>query len=70
MIAYYLKVKVLELLMFLNQVSLQDYQEERRYFARNQVQTIKKMQEYMTADLRNHYTLQELSENLKFLLPQ
>ena len=26
MIAYYLKVKVLELLMFLNQVSLQDYQ--------------------------------------------
>ena len=43
MIAYYLKVKVLELLMFLNQVSLQDYQEERRYFARNQVQTIKKV---------------------------
>ena len=40
MIVYYLKVKVLELLMFLNQVSLQDYQEERRYFARNQVQTI------------------------------
>ena len=67
MIAYYLKVKVLELLMFLNQVSLQDYQEERRYFARNQVQTIKKMQEYMTADLRNHYTLQELSE--KFEIP-
>ena len=67
MIAYYLKVKVLELLMFLNQVSLQDYQEERRYFARNQVQTIKKVQEYMTADLRNHYTLQELSE--KFEIP-
>ena len=45
MIAYYLKVKVLELLMFPNQVSLQDYQEERRYFARNQVQTIKKVHE-------------------------
>ena len=34
---------------------------------RNQVQTIKKVQEYMTADLRNHYTLQELSE--KFEIP-
>ncbi len=67
MIAYYLKVKVLELLMFLNQVSLQDYQEERRYFARNQVQTIKKMQEYMTADLHNHYTYRSYQKNLKFL---
>lgn len=67
MIAYYLKVKVLELLMFLNHVSVQDYQEERRYFARNQVQKVKKIQTYMTADLRNHYTLQELSE--KFEIP-
>ena len=38
-----------------------------RWAMRNQVQTIKKMQEYMTADLRNHYTLQELSE--KFEIP-
>ena len=54
MIAYYLKVKVLELLMFLNQVSLQECQEEQRYFAKNQVQTVKKIQAYMTANLRNH----------------
>jgi len=67
MIAYYLKVKVLELLMFLNHASLQDYQEKRRYFARNQVQTVKKIQACMTANLRNHYTLQELSE--KFEIP-
>ena len=34
---------------------------ERQYYF------IKKVQEYMTADLRNHYTLQELSE--KFEIP-
>lgn len=62
MIAYYLKVKVLELLMFLNHVSLCNYQEERRYFSKNQVQTVKHIQSHMTDDLRRHYTLQELSE--------
>lgn len=67
MIAYYLKIKVLELLMFLNHVSVADCQEERRYFAKNQVQTIKRIQAYMTADLKRHYTLQELSA--KFEIP-
>ncbi|MDD3361772.1 MAG: AraC family transcriptional regulator [Hespellia sp.] len=67
MIAYYLKVKVLELLMFLNNVSLSEYQEEHRYFSKNQVQIIKKMQVYMISDLRKHHTLNELSE--KFSIP-
>jgi AraC-like DNA-binding protein len=68
MISYYLKVKVLELLMFLNHVSIQDYQREKRYFPKNQVQTIRKIQEYITANLCNHYTLQELSEKFKIPL--
>ncbi|WP_077612810.1 helix-turn-helix domain-containing protein [Clostridium sp. Marseille-P2415] len=68
MIAYYLKVKVLELLMFLNHMSVDDCQKERRYFARNQVQIIKQIQAYMTANLKRHYTLQELSDKFKIPL--
>ena len=45
-----------------------DYPSEKLsdYFGAHVFHT-KKMQEYMTADLRNHYTLQELSE--KFEIP-
>jgi len=58
MIAHYLKVKVLELLMFLNDVQVGEYQEERRYFSKNQV---------LISDLQRRYTLQELSK--KFAIP-
>ena len=67
MIAHYLKVKVLELPMFLNDVQVDEYPEERRYFSRNQVQVVKQIQAYMTADLQKHYTLQEISK--KFDIP-
>lgn len=67
MIAHYLKVKVLELLMFLNDVQAGEYQEERRYFSKNQVQVVKQMQAYMVTNLQRHYTLQELSK--KFDIP-
>lgn len=61
MIAYYLKIKVLELLMFLSKVPVGEYRQERRYFAKNQVKIIKKMEAFMTGNLKKHYTLQELS---------
>lgn len=67
MIVHYLKVKVLELLIYLNDIPIGKYQEEKRHFLRNQVQTIKKMQRYMTENLDKHFTLQELSE--KFEIP-
>lgn len=67
MAARYLKVKVLELFMFLNDVQVDEYPEERRYFSKNQVQVIKQMQKYMTSDLQIHHTLQELSK--KFDIP-
>lgn len=67
MIAHYLKVKVLELLMFLNDVEAGEYQEERRYFSKNQVQVVKQIQKYMVTNLQRHYTLQELSK--KFDIP-
>ena len=68
MIAYYLKIKILELLMFLNQVSLEDYKKERRYFAGHQVRTIKEIHAYMTTNLCRHYTLQELSDTFNIPL--
>ena len=67
MTAQYLKVKVLELLMFLNDIHTGEYQEERRYFSKNQVQVVKHMQAYMVTNLQRHYTLQELSK--KFDIP-
>lgn len=66
-IAHYLKVKVLELLMFLNDIQVEEYPKERRYFSKNQVHVVKKMQAYMTTDLQRHCTLKELSE--KFDIP-
>ncbi len=67
MTSHYLKAKILELLMYLNDASDNEYSEERRYFSRGQVQTIKAIQAYMTCDLEQHYTLQQLSD--KFEIP-
>lgn len=67
MISYYPKVKVLELLMFLNNLSLKDCKNERK-FAGSQVLTIKEIQAYMTANLNHRYTLKELSEKFNIAL--
>lgn len=57
----YFKLKVLELLLFLDALELPADQEERPYFYRSQVEKIKAIQAYMTADVQRHYTLEELS---------
>ena len=61
MIAHNLKVKVLELFMHLNDIKMDEYKQEKRYFSKSQVKIIKQMQSYMTENLQNHYTLKELS---------
>lgn len=66
-IAYYLKIKVLELLLFLSEFSADDFKEEQRYFTKNQVQIVKDIQNFMVSNLEKHYTLKELSE--KFAIP-
>lgn len=62
MASHYLKVKVLELLMYLNDTPVADYPRERRYFSKNQIQTIRQMEAYMKEHLNRHDTLKELSE--------
>ncbi|MEA4891820.1 MAG: AraC family transcriptional regulator [Peptococcaceae bacterium] len=57
----YFKLKVLELLLFLDTLEIPADQGDRPYFYKSQVEKIKALQAYMTADVQNHYTLEELS---------
>lgn len=62
MIAHYLKVKVLELLMYLNDIEVDEYIREKRYFSNNQVKIIKEIHDFMIKNISHHYTLNELSD--------
>ena len=58
----YFKIKVLELLLYLEAIELPQQREERPYFYKSQVEKIKAIQRQMTEHLEHHYTLEELSE--------
>lgn len=64
---YYFKIKVLELLFFLHSANPSEYKRERRYFYKNQVQTIKEIHAYLVENLGQHLTLDELSQ--QFSIP-
>jgi len=57
----YFKLKVLELLLFLDALELPADREERPYFYKSQVEKIKAIQAYMTVNVQSHDTLKELS---------
>ncbi len=61
----YLSIKILELLLFLD--SVKPEKENRLYFRKTQIDTIKSIEKYVTEDLRRSVTLVELSE--KFCVP-
>lgn len=60
----YHKVKVLELLLFLNGLEYKGESEERRYFSRSQVTAAKEAKEYLLAHLDEHITITELADML------
>lgn len=62
----YLKIKVLELLLFLETLETAAGSEERPYFYKTQVDKIKDIAALMTDDLEHWYTIQELSEKFEF----
>lgn len=64
----YFKLKVLELLLYLEALELLDRKEERPYFYKGQVEKIKAMQILMTSDLTQKYTIEELSEQFDIAL--
>ncbi|WP_304942252.1 helix-turn-helix domain-containing protein [Vallitalea guaymasensis] len=63
----YIKIKVIELLMFLNIIDIESQQKQYQYFYKAQVDTIKEMRNYLTNRLHKRFTLSELSQ--KFHIP-
>lgn len=59
--AHYLKAKVLELLMLLNDLPQESFSEKRQFFFRSQVTAVRAIHDAMIQDLSHHYTLAELS---------
>ena len=64
----YFKIKVLELLLYLDALDLSGHIEERPYFYKGQVEKIKAIQSFLTQDLTKNYTLEELSKRFDIAL--
>lgn len=63
----YFKIKILELLLYLEALELPEGAEERPYFYKTQVEKIKAMQEFLVKNAGQNYTQEELS--VRFELP-
>ncbi|MGC6173056.1 helix-turn-helix domain-containing protein [Lacrimispora sp. 38-1] len=57
----YFKIKIFELLLYLDVLEVPKNQDEKPYFYKTQVEKIKGMQKLMTENLETHYTQEELS---------
>lgn len=65
---YYFKIKIFEMLLFLDGLELNESEERHPYFYKSQTEKVKSMYELMTGDLKRHYTLEELSERYNISL--
>ncbi|ADY56424.1 transcriptional regulator, AraC family [Syntrophobotulus glycolicus DSM 8271] len=63
----YIKLKLVELFMFLSSIDETKITEKRQYFYKPQVDTIKEMRKFLIEHLENRYKLVELSK--KFSIP-
>lgn len=61
----YFKLKVLELLLFLNAADLKEIERHKRYYPKSQVSIIKQIMQYMTEHIDRHVTLDELSKQFE-----
>lgn len=64
----YFRIKVLELLLYLDALELSAHKEERPYFFKGQVEKVKAIQALLTEDLTRHYTMEELSRRFDIAL--
>ncbi|KIL07099.1 AraC family transcriptional regulator [Clostridium botulinum] len=64
----YFKIKVLELLLFLDALEIPKNKDEKHYLYRNQVEKVKKIKEFITSNLDKHFTINELSEKFSMSL--
>lgn len=61
----YMKIKILELLLFLSDLDTADKVLQADYYSQNQVKRVKKVAAYLTEDLSRHCTIEELSETFR-----
>lgn len=64
----YFKIKVLELLLFLDALEIPEACGERQYFYKAQVDKARDIVTLLTSDLERWYTLEEISEKFDFPL--
>ncbi|WP_446899196.1 helix-turn-helix domain-containing protein [Clostridium sp. LBM24168] len=64
----YYKVKVLEILLFLSSLGEEELKQSKRYYPKKQVDTVKKIKNYLTINLSEKITLDELSAQFKIPL--
>lgn len=64
----YCKIKMLELLLFLDSADILAELSLRRYYGRANVEKVKKMARFMTSNLQKRYTIEELSKTYDFPL--
>lgn len=62
----YFRVKVQELLLYLDALNLPEVNTERPYFFKTQVEKAKAIHALMTENMETHFTLEELSERFDF----
>jgi len=60
--AGYLKLKVLELLLFLTDMKITESDSKEHYFDRRSVSLIKSVHDFIISDIKKHYTINELAE--------
>lgn len=58
----YLKIKILELLLYLDVLELADDCREKTYFYKNKVEQVKAIHNFITENINEHYTLEYLSK--------
>lgn len=59
----YYRIKILELLLFLDALEIDKYKTEKPYFYKGQVEKIHAIHSLMTSDLTKTYTIEELAHN-------
>lgn len=61
----YMKIKMLELLLFLSDLNTAEEVLQTEYFNQNQVALIKKVASYITEDLTAHHTIEQISQKFE-----
>lgn len=64
----YFKLKVLELLLYLEALELPEREEERPYYYKTQVEKVKAIQTFLAQHMTEHFTQEELSERFEIPL--